>query len=111
LEARELDYFAAVQLGRARVIRSLEKLQEVAGPSYPALFLKAGIQDWTPVGEEELFALVSGKEGRAALVICDSDGNPKAMSSWLDRRDAERIAGELKVKGMVRYEGDVKLPA
>jgi len=105
-----LDYFTAVQTGRARVKRSLEKLQGTAGPSYPVLFLKMGIQDWTPVGEEELLAVVSGKEGKAAVVICDSDGNSKAMSSWLAREDAERIAGELESEGLARFEGDVKLP-
>ena len=105
-----MDYFTAVQTGRARVKSALEKLQEVAGPSYPVLFLKMGVQEWTPVGEEELFSLVPGKEAKAAAVICDAGGNSKAMTSWLDRADAERIADELKLKGLVRYEGEVKLP-
>jgi hypothetical protein len=99
-----------VQAGRARVKRSLETLQSVAGPSYPVLFLKMGTQDWTPVGEEEMFSIVDGKEGKAAVIICDSGGNSKAMSSWLERQEAERISGQLKEKGLIRYEGEVKLP-
>ena len=104
------DYFTAVQTGRARVKRSLELLQEAAGPSYPVLFLKMGVQDWTPVGEEELFALVPGKGGTAAVVVCDSDGNAKAVSSWSSQADGERISRVLASKGCPRYNGDVKLP-
>jgi hypothetical protein len=104
------DYFTAVQVGRARVRKALERLQEAAGPSYPVLFLKMGIADWTPVGEEELFALVSGKEGTAAVVICDSDGNAKAMSQWISEVEAARITGALEAKGLARYDGEVKLP-
>jgi hypothetical protein len=105
-----LDYYTAVQTGRARVRRALETLQEVAGPSYPVLLLKLGIQDWTPVGEEELFALVPAKGGTTAVVVCDSDGNAKAISSWSTQADAERISHSLESKGHVRYEGEVKLP-
>lgn len=107
---RGSDYFNAVQEGRARVKQALERLQEVAGPSYPVLFLKMGIQDWTPVGEEELCALVSGKGGTAAVVVCDSDGNSKAMSAWVPRSEAERIVNALESKGLHRYGGEVKLP-
>ena len=97
-------------MGRARVKRALETLQSVAGPAYPVLFLKMGLQEWTPVGEEELFSLVLGKGARAAVVICDSDGNSKAMTSWLEKGDAERITAELKVKGLGAYVGEVKIP-
>ena len=82
----------------------------MAGPSYPVLFLKMGIQDWTPVGEEELFALVPGKGGTAAVVVCDSDGNAKAMSRWSSLGDAERMCGALELKGYAKYKGEVKLP-
>lgn len=105
-----MDYFTAVQTGRARVKHALERLQEVAGPSYAVLFLKMGTQDWTPVGEEELFALVRGKQGSAAVVLCDSDGNAKAMSTWSSFADAERVSRELAAKGCARYEGEVFLP-
>ena len=105
-----MDYFTAVQTGRARVKRSLEMLQDLAGPSYPVLFLKMGIQDWTPVGEEELFSTVPGKEGKAAVIVCDSEGNSKAMSSWMEKPDADRITAALQLKGLSRFEGEVKLP-
>jgi len=85
-------------------------LQEVAGPSYPVLFLKMGVKDWTPVGEENLFATVSGKEGKAAVVVCDSEGNSKAMSRWLERGEAEKVSEKLKTKGLLGYNGEVKLP-
>jgi len=104
------DYFTAVQIGRARVKKSLERLQEAAGPSYPVLFLKMGTTDWTPVGDGDFIALVSGKGGTAAVVICDSEGNSKAMSSWLSRGEAERISKEMAANGLGRYEGEIKLP-
>ena len=104
------DYFSAVQTGRARARHALEKLQEVAGASFPVLFLKTGTHDWTPVGEEELFALVSGKGGTAAVVLCDSDGNAKAISAWSGYADAERVSRALEAKGCAKYEGEVKLP-
>ncbi len=106
----DVDYFTAVQQGRARVKAALEHLQEEAGPSYPVLFLKMGIQTWTPVGDEELCAVVSGKEGTAAVVICDADGNAKAMSSWVQALEADRVARAMEARGMIRYAGEVKLP-
>jgi len=99
-----------VQQGRARVKKALDTLQRAAGPSYPVLFLKMGPGDWTPVGEEELYASVKGKGGTSALVICDSDGNSKAMSGWLPVAEAEKAASELSSKGLSKYEGEVKLP-
>jgi len=105
-----LDYFTAVQTGRSRVRRSLERLQEVAGPSYPLLFLKMGEKEWTPVGEEELITIIHGKGAAAAVVLCDSDGNAKAMSSWSSQPDAERVFGTLLSKGLAKYQGEVKLP-
>jgi len=99
-----------VQQGRARVKKALDTLQGAAGPSYPVLFLKMGQGDWTPVGEEELFALVKGKGGTSAVVICDADGNSKAMSTWLPTAEAEKAASQLSSKGLSRYDGEVKLP-
>jgi len=43
-------------------------------------------------------------------VICDSDGNTKAMSSWLSREDAAKSASILQSRGIERFKGDVKLP-
>ncbi len=105
-----MDYFAAVQEGRARVNRAVGALQEVAGPSYPMLFLKLGVSDWTPVGEEMLHKIVPGKNGTAALVICDSEGNAKAMSTWVPTSTADEFARALESKKILAYPGDVKLP-
>jgi hypothetical protein len=105
-----MDYFAAVQEGRSRVNRAVAMLQDVAGPSYPMLFLKLGLTDWTPVGEEMLHKLVPGKNDTAALVICDADGNAKAMSGWVKNSRANEYALVLESKGVPVYPGDVKLP-
>ena len=105
-----MDYFAAVQEGRSRVSQAVSTLQAVAGPSYPMLFLKMGLQSWTPVGDEMLHKVIPGKNGTAALVICDADGNAKAMSSWVATSKASELAARLESKGIPDFPGDVKLP-
>ncbi len=105
-----MDYFAAVQEGRKRVSLAVESLQAVAGPSYPMLFLKLGISDWTPVGEEMLYTVVPGKNDTAALVICDGEGNAKAMSTWVPAGRAQDFAKLLEARGIPGFSGDVKLP-
>jgi hypothetical protein len=105
-----LDYFAAVTEGRKRVNRAVGALQEVAGPCYPMLFLKLGIPDWTPVGEEMLHQVIPGKEERAALVVCDAEGNSKAMSAWVSEEDAQKFSKELELRGISVFPGEVKLP-
>jgi len=105
-----MDYFAAVQEGRRRVKSAVSVLQEVAGPSYPMLFLKLGASNWTPVGDEMLHKAIPGKDGLAALIICDAEGNSKAMSGWLPREKIESLANVLESKGIPSFPGDVKLP-
>jgi len=100
----------AVQEGRRRVNRAVGALQEVAGPSYPMLFLKLGASNWDPVGEEMLHKLIPGKNESAAIVICDADGNSKAMSDWFPVQRAEECSKKLVLKGVPVYSGEVKLP-
>lgn len=105
-----MDYFAAVQEGRRRVSLALAALQEIAGPSYPMLLLKLGITDWTPVGDEMMHKVVPGKNGTAALVICDADGNSKAMSMFVPEGKADEYSKSLERKGVPVFPGEVKLP-
>ncbi|HYC12326.1 MAG TPA: hypothetical protein VEC02_06680 [Nitrososphaerales archaeon] len=104
------DYFAAVQEGRSRVREAIETLQEAAGPSSPVLFLKLGGPDWAPVGKESLFAVVEGKNSTAAVVICDDEGNSKAISGWLPREKVKVVARTLAAKGVQRFDGEIRLP-
>ena len=105
-----MDYFEAVQEGRRRVNRAVAILQEVAGPSQSMLFLKLGLSDWTPVGDEMMHKVVPGKEGTAALVICDAEGNAKAMSGWFPANRAQTLAKTLESREIPSFQGDVKLP-
>jgi hypothetical protein len=89
---------------------ALEVLQEAAGPSNAMLFLKLGVAGWEPVGEEMLFATLEGKSGEAAIVVCDADGNAKAMSAWLNERSEQEALDALSTKGLKKFEGPVKLP-
>jgi len=100
----------AVQEGRKRVNKAVAVLQEVAGPSYPMLFLKLGVSDWTPVGDEMMHTTIPGKQGAAALVICDADGNAKAMSGWFPADRARALAKVLESREIPSFPGDVKLP-
>jgi len=59
------------------------------------LFLKLGVMDWTPVGEEMLHKVVPGKNGMAALVICDGEGNSKAMSGFFPEEKATEYSKSL----------------
>lgn len=106
-----MDYFSAVQVGRSRVKQAVDILQEMAGPSYPVLFLKEGKDEWTPVGEENLYSIVKGKNSTVAIVICDGDGNSKAMSEWIAEDLAERYAATLESRGITKHSGEVRLPA
>ena len=105
-----MNYFEAVQEGKARVQDAVNFLQKAAGQCYPMLFLKASSGAWTPVGEEMLYAIVQGKSGTAAVVICDAEGNSKAMTSWVQAALAEEQARSLASKGLTRFEGEVRLP-
>jgi hypothetical protein len=104
-----MDYFLAVREGKERVRKAVDILQEVAGPSYPVLFLKPGSQSWTPVGEENMYSLVNGKDSSVAIVVCDSGGNAKALSQWFNRELAETLAESLGSK-IPRYNGEIHLP-
>lgn len=74
------------------------------------LFLKLGTTEWTPVGTEMLYSVVPGKNEMSALVICDAEGNSKAMSTWMPNSKGQELAAALAAKGFVRFDGEVKLP-
>ncbi len=105
-----MDYFSAVKEGRSRVSRAVSVLQDLAGPCYPMLFLKLGVTEWTPVGDEMLQKVVPGKNRTAALVICDAEGNSKAMSAFVPEEKARDYSQALEQKGIPVYPDDVKLP-
>ena len=105
-----MDYFTAVQEGKHRSAKAVDALTQVAGASYPVLFLKTGREDWTPVGDENLCAMVHGKGRAAAVVLCDSEGNAKAISGWISEEDAARVMTTLQSQGLHPYTGEVKLP-
>jgi len=105
-----LDYFEAVKEGRRRASLAVAALQEVAGPCHPMLFLKLGMTNWTPVGEEMLQKIVPGKKETAAVVICDGEGNAKAMGIFVSAGKAREFSEALEQRGIPVYPGDVKLP-
>lgn len=105
-----MNYFQAVQEGKARVKEAVDMLQAVTGVSHPMLFLKMTTSEWTPVGSELFQAIIPGKNDTSALVLCDADGNSKAMSAWLTAAQADENSKTLESKGVQRFVGEVKLP-
>jgi hypothetical protein len=105
-----VDYFNAVQEGRARVRKAIAVLDSLLAPSSPVLFLKMDTKDWTPVGEETMVALVKGQDQKSAIVICDADGNSKAISAWVTDTVAQETLKSLEGKGLGKFEGELRLP-
>jgi len=89
---------------------AVDLLQEVAGPSSPVLFLKMGIQDWTPVGDESLYSVVPGRSSTAAVALCDREGNSKAISGWFPVDKVGAFAARLEERGIRLFAGELKLP-
>ena len=62
------------------------------------------------MGEEDLFSVVEGKNSTAAVVVCDREGNSKAITAWVSPSEAQAIGQTLAAKGMSKFEGEVRLP-
>jgi hypothetical protein len=92
------------------VKKAIDLLQGVAGPSSPVLFLKMDTKDWTPVGEENFFSIVPGKNSKAAVVLCDVDGNSKAITEFVPADQARASSDKLKARGVEKFDGEVRLP-
>lgn len=106
---QHLNYLDAIRQGRDRVRESMKLLNELGLPSYPLLFLKMEEGDFTPVGEENLYTVLEEKE-RASIVLCDVDGNSKAITPPLSKEQAEKVARQLESMGLKKFEGKLRLP-
>ncbi len=105
-----MEYFEAVQEGRKRAERAVAILRDAAGAASPLLFLSMGPGEWTPVGDESFYSVVSGKDGREAVVLCDPAGNSKAISPWLPPSEVGRLLSVLEGRQIQRHHGQVHLP-
>jgi hypothetical protein len=54
--------------------------------------------------------VIPGKSGTAALVLCDSEGNSKAMSGWFPQEKARDLSRAIERRGIPEFPDDVKLP-
>jgi hypothetical protein len=104
-----MNYIDAIKEGRKRVVDSLKLLNQAGSPSYPLLFLKMDTEDFTPVGEENMFSVLEDKN-RRAVVLCDKDGYAKAITSWMSTENAERVIRFLESLGLSNYKGSIKMP-
>ncbi len=104
-----MRYLDAIKQGKDRVRESMRILNESGSLSYPLLFLKFGKADFEPVGEENLYSVLEDRDKRA-VVICDSEGNAKAITPWMEEEKTNQIVRSLVSLGIERYKGTLKMP-
>lgn len=106
-----MQYFMALKLGEKRVKQARDLLQLYTGNAMPALALKdTKLKDWSPVGEENLVAVVQESNGYM-IVLCDSNGIAKTIAQWFSEEDKNNIILKIKEEqNLQEYFGKLSLP-
>ncbi len=111
---REVSYTEIIRIGTERSEKAAEILRAVTGGAKVALHLKPlklrREGKYEPVGEENLYSTLKRKEGFVNVVICDSEGNVKAISRPIDEKEVDKYLSELEKRGLKRYEGELHYP-
>ncbi|MEM3096771.1 MAG: hypothetical protein QXV62_07225 [Nitrososphaerota archaeon] len=105
-----MRYYDAVKLGEKVAAAAQARLASYVGIAYPAMFLKEAGGEWAPVGEEDFYSLIEAKSGGYIIVICDSDGYAKAISSELSGPMVERCVAKMRMDGLAEFKGKLVLP-
>ncbi len=105
-----VQYFEATQVGQKRSDISEKLLSKYTGFARAAIFLKNKQGGFEPVGEENLYALVEINPGTVMIAFVDSEGNAKAMSSYVGKIRSQQIIRQIELDGIRRFEGKVNLP-
>ncbi len=106
----EMQYFEASQVGQKRSDDAERLLKKYAGFARAAIFLKHKTEGFEPVGEENLYALVEINPGTVMIVFVDSEGNAKAMSSYIGKIRSQQVVKQVEADGIRKYDGKVNLP-
>ncbi|MDG6939202.1 MAG: hypothetical protein JRN39_02220 [Nitrososphaerota archaeon] len=106
-----MQYFEASKIGQERTERSAQLLGSVTGYAKSAVFLRHESDSFEPVGEENMYAVVSLRPPSVVVVLCDAGGNAKAMSQFLHPRAVDDVTKKLEGLGLRKYEGEPYLPA
>ena len=106
-----MQYFMALKLGEKRVKQARDLLAIYTGNAMPALALKdTKLNDWSPVGEENLVAVVQESNGYM-IVLCDSNGIAKTIAQWFSEDDKNNIILKIKEEhNLQKYFGKLSLP-
>lgn len=109
-----MQYFVALKIGEKRVKEAQNLLSNFLTdntPALPALALKDNnSNNWEPVGEESLFAIVQENQG-FLVAICDKNGIAKAIANWFSEEVKEEIRKKISEAGNINeYFGKVSLP-
>lgn len=106
-----MQYFVALKLGEKRVTASQNLLTKYTGHALPALALKDNNDnDWEPVGEENLYAIVKESNG-FMIVLCDKNGVAKSIAQWFtEDTKNEIIARVVAEENLSEYMGKLSLP-
>ena len=99
-----MQYFQAVQQGKMRATKSQMKMFDAAGFGMLTLTTKKINGQFTPVGEEDLTAVINSADGHVVIIV-DDDGFTKAQSKAVSREEAFRIYKKLRDSGMPEFLG------
>ena len=105
-----MGYFQATREGQRRMEEAQKLLTKFAGYAKPAIFLKRGVQEFEPVGEEDLFSIVEINPGTVMIALVDSEGNAKAISSYMGKIRGQEVIKQIEGAGIRKYEGNLNLP-
>jgi hypothetical protein len=107
-----LKYFEAVRVGSERAEKARRLLAEFIPSAKAAIFLKEHKGgEFEPVDEANFIGILKSPDGRyAMLAICDSEGNAKALTYWLEAREAEEVHRKIVGKGVPAYKGTIRAP-
>ena len=114
-----MQYFVALRAGQKRVDTARKYLnQYLEGKAMPALALKtAQGNNWSPVGQESLFAFVDESAGFVLtdtsgyiLAIVDSEGYSKSIVQGVTKEQKIMLLEKFADDGIVEYKGKVILP-
>jgi hypothetical protein len=110
LEVGFVQYFEATQVGQKRSDDAEKLLAKYTGFARAAIFLKSGKGSFEPVGDENYYAVVEINPGTVMIALVDSEGNAKAMSSYVGKIRSHQVIKQIELDGIVKYDGKVNLP-
>ena len=105
-----MKYFEAAREGQKRTEEAEKLLTRFAGYAKPAIFLKKRVHEFEPVGKEDLFSVVEINPGTVMIALVDSEGNAKAISSYIGKIRAQEVIKQIEEAGIRKYDGDLNLP-